>query len=119
VITDLERDAPVQDFAGRVPMVGPADIEIRLVARAPAAGWPATTLEREQVFERLTGGPFALEGVGGQKRRRHGLATLLDWLGAQPGGSWQARWLASGADAAGGTWRQMPERWLATSGRYP
>jgi hypothetical protein len=33
---------------------------------------------------------------------RRGLPVLLDWLGEQPGRTWQQRWLASGADAAGG-----------------
>ena len=33
--------------------------------------------------------------------RAGGLEDLLDWLEAQDGGSWQQRWLASGADAAG------------------
>lgn len=115
MITDLERDVPVQDRAGSVPTVGPAAVETRFVVRAPGAGWPATMLDREQVFQRLTGGPFALESVGGQKRRRQGVGVLLDWLGAQPGESWQDRWLASGADAAGAAWRQVPLRWLRTS----
>ena len=33
--------------------------------------------------------------------RRRGLPVLLDWLEDQPGETWQQRWLASGADAAG------------------
>ena len=40
------------------------------------------------------------------------LGALLDWLAAQDGGSWQQRWLASGADAAGTAWRQQPGCWL-------
>ena len=119
MITDLKRDAPVQDRAGPMSMVGPVGVETRFVTRAPATGWPATALDQERVFEWLTGEPFALDSVGGQKRRRHGAAALLDWLGAQPGQTWQDRWLASGADAAGATWRQVPLRWLRASGRYP
>ena len=119
MITDVERDAPVRDRGGQVPLVGPARAQTRFTPRAPAAGWPGTTLDSEQVLERLTGGSFALEGVGGQKRRRHGVAALLDWLGAQPGQTWQDRWLASGADAAGAAWRQIPARWLRVSVRYP
>ena len=44
------------------------------------------------------------------RRRRGGL--LLDWLDDQPGQTWQERWLASGADAAGADWRQVPAGWL-------
>ena len=42
------------------------------------------------------------------QRRVRGLALLLDWLAAQPGETWQDRWLASSADrpCAGG--RQLP-----------
>jgi integrase len=40
------------------------------------------------------------------------LEALLDWLEAQDGGSWQQRWLASGADAAGAAWWQLARGWL-------
>jgi hypothetical protein len=118
VITAVERDAPVVDRAGLVPTsVVPARVETRFPPRAPATGWPETRLEREQALERLTGGPFALDSVGARKRRRHGVTALLDWLGAQPGQTWQDRWLASGADIAGAEWRDIPTRWLRASGR--
>jgi hypothetical protein len=45
------------------------------------------------------------------------VTALLDWLGAQPGQTWQDRWLASGADAAGAAWRDIPAQWLRASGR--
>ena len=51
-----------------------------------------------------------------QQRRVRGLAMLLDWLAAQPGQSWQERWLASGADRAGAGWRQLPAQWLRDRG---
>jgi hypothetical protein len=75
----------------------------RFPPRPPAAGWPATLQAREQVHEHLAGlapGPAAaMEG-------------LLDWLQAQEGGSWQQRWLASGAGTAGAAWLQLPGDWL-------
>ncbi|MGH3611571.1 MAG: tyrosine-type recombinase/integrase [Pseudonocardia sp.] len=58
-----------------------------------------------------------MESAGAQKERRRGVAALLDWLGAQPGASWQERWLASGADTAGAAWRAIPARWLSAAGR--
>jgi hypothetical protein len=42
-----------------------------------------------------------------------GLEGLLDWLEAQECGSWQQRWLASGADAAGAGWLRLPGQWLS------
>lgn len=65
--------------------------------------WPATDRSREQLLE-------ALEELDGQRdvkeraRRRLAVTLLLDWLGGFPGESWQQRWLASGADAAGRDW---------------
>src|SRR6185312_4238300 len=64
--------------------------------------------ERAEVWERLTSGMFVLDNANSQERRVRGLAWLLDWLADQPGQTWQQRWMASGADAAGGAWRDLP-----------
>jgi integrase len=68
------------------------------------------------VLKRLTRAPFALESAGSQKHRRRELVLLLEWLSEQPGARWQDRWLASGADAAGARWRQLPAQWLRDRG---
>jgi hypothetical protein len=60
--------------------------------------------------------PFVAEVSTKQAKRVHGLRLLLAWLEAQPGASWQERWIASGADSAGAAWRQMPTRWLQEQG---
>jgi hypothetical protein len=52
-----------------------------------------------------------------QARRVRGLTRLLDWLADQPGETWQHRWLASGAEAVGAGWRQVPMSWLHNRGR--
>lgn len=44
---------------------------------------------------------------GELRRRRLGVTLLLDWLSDFPGTTWQQRWLASGADAAGGGWAEL------------
>ncbi len=85
--------------------------------RPVAADWPATRQERGLVREQLMSGPFVLENASSQERRVRGAAWLLEWLTDQPGETWQERWLASGADAAGGAWRQVPIRWLQDRGR--
>ena len=48
--------------------------------------------------------------------QRRGLPVLLDWLGEQPGRTWQQRWLASGAEEAGAGWWQLPARRAGTRG---
>lgn len=61
---------------------------------------------REQLLD-------ALEGIEGRhdakERAMHRLALnlLLDWLVGFDGDSWQQRWLASGADAAGRSWSSL------------
>ncbi len=117
MITDAERDTDVRDHGSPAPPVVPTPVSARFPARPRAAGWPATCEGREQVFDRLTRAPFLLESPGAQKQRRRGLAALLDWLGEQPGASWQDCWLASGADTAGVDWRAIPAQWLRGAGR--
>lgn len=103
------RTTPVQ--------VGPA----RPSARPLETVWPATMQQREQVWARLTCAPFAAaDNPGSHHRGSHelGLGLLLDWLEDQPGNSWQQRWLFSGADADGASWRQVPGTWLAERGHH-
>ncbi|WP_231869115.1 integrase/recombinase [Rhodococcus opacus] len=64
----------------------------------------------------MTRAPFVVDNAHTQKIRLRGLTFLLDWLEAQPGGTWQERWLASGADSAGAGWRKIPARWLQEHG---
>ena len=99
-----------------------ADTTIARVAQAADTGWPAQWEPRpcpqswwqtRQGKEALTGrllGLFTDLGAGRarDKTRRRGLTRLLDWLQRQPGDTWQEKWLASGADAAGSGWADLP-----------
>ena len=85
--------------------------------RPAVTDWPATRQDRDEAFERLTSGIFVLDNEGSQERRRRALKWFLDWLSGQPGETWQQRWMASGADAAGGNWRQEPIAWQREHGR--
>ena len=106
------------------PDVAPAgrrareSMRARFPARPVLASWPATLQGRDAAWELLTRPPFVRDDVKGQQRRVRGLALLLDWLSAQPGGTWQERWLASGADLAGAGWRQLPAAWLRDRGLH-
>lgn len=99
---------------------------------APAAGpsreweqrleeesWWQSHQDREALVERLLGlftDPSA--GLTRDKTRRRGLTKLLDWLQHQPGDTWQERWLASGADAAGFDWTDLPLKGRAPTRRH-
>jgi integrase len=81
------------------------------VPRSGPDRWWQTRQTRVALVERLLG-LFTEPGVGRvrDKTRRRGLSKLLDWLERQPGNTWQDRWLASGADAAGFDWTDLPLR---------
>jgi len=79
--------------------------------------WPATAATAEQVRHRLTSGPFVAAAEATRAGRRRGVAKLLDWLSTFPGDTWQARWLAGGAEQhPGAGWVSLPTGWLATAG---
>ena len=111
----MTADAPA---AGQEAAPGWESARARFPARPTAADWPASRAGREEVWRRLTSPLFTLDNPGSQGNRSRGLTALLDWLADQPGGSWQERWLASGADAAGGEWSQVSARWLRSRSQY-
>jgi Phage integrase family len=89
----------------------------RFPARPVAADWPASRQGRQEVCGQLTRPPFALRSRSSRQHRSAGLDMLLAWLEDQPGQTWQQRWQASGADAAGAGWRRIPARWLEERGQ--
>jgi hypothetical protein len=89
-----------------VVVVGPDMRQLRrsYPPRVCAPRWPSTELSAEAVLARLIAAPFTADVENNREalqRRRRGLRRVLGWLGEQPGDTWQARWLASGADALG------------------
>jgi len=100
------------------PTTPPEAAGARLFARPSGSGWPATRQERDAVWAWLTGAPFAPQRRSGRHPGAYGrgVALLLDWLEAQPGTTWQDRWLLSGADTAGRPWRNIPVGWLSERG---
>jgi integrase len=89
-----------------------AELLARFPSRPAAASWPATLATRQQVLSRLLAPPFALDNPASQQGRRLGLVTVVNWLEAQPGDSWQDRWLGSGAETRG-DWRELITGWKA------
>ena len=69
--------------------------------------WPETGQDRAELEERLSSPPFPPASAEVRRSMRRGLASLLDWLEQQPGSTWQDRWLASGAEAAGPAWTDL------------
>ncbi|HWM95459.1 MAG TPA: site-specific integrase [Streptosporangiaceae bacterium] len=98
-------DGPAAGTAQRIEPDRPQEWEPRPFPE----GWWQTRQDRDALAGRLLAtftGPMA--GRGRDQTRRRGLAKLLDWLQSQPGDTWQDRWLASGADAAGSGWAELP-----------
>jgi integrase len=98
--------------AAAVGLAGYRAARTRFPPRPAAAAWPATTHGREQVLGQLTGGAAGQQGAAG-------IEALLGWLEDQEGGTWQERWLASGAESLGAAWLQLPAQWLHRRGGHP
>lgn len=70
--------------------------------------WIATQQGGEEVLAQVA----ALDVEASRKeslRRVQGVRLILAWLASFAGETWQQRWLASGADAAGKTWTDLPD----------
>jgi len=70
--------------------------------------WIATQQGGEEVLAQVA----ALDVEASRKellRRVQGVRLILAWLAGFAGETWQQRWLASGADAAGKTWTDLPD----------
>jgi hypothetical protein len=107
-----------RDHAGGRPDSQMAGLSRRFPPRpAQDHGWPATSQRRGHVLARLFAPPFTAGQDGLQSSRRIGLTKLVHWLEEQPGRTWQDRWVASGADAAGNlAWRELAAAWLRDTG---
>jgi hypothetical protein len=94
-----------------------AGLSRRFPPRAPGEDWPAAGQRRGHVLARLLAPPFTAGRDDMQSSRRIGLTKLVHWLEEQPGRTWQDRWVASGADAAGNLgWRELAGSWLRDTG---
>jgi hypothetical protein len=102
--------------AGQTGAQSGAQWAARFPPRPVAASWPATRASRTQVLARLLAAPFALDNAGSQQTRRMGVLTVVSWLQAQAGTTWQQRWAASGAEAAS-DWRDLVTDWAAGRAR--
>ena len=70
------------------------------------ASWEETRVSRGGVLARVLAAPFAFESSNHQAEVRRGICSVLDWLAAMPGQTWQQRWTASGAEDAA-DWRPL------------
>jgi len=89
----------------------------RYPPRPVVADWPASAADRSEVVALVASASSGLAARSWRSRER-GLGRGLDWLADQPGRSWQERWVASGADAAGERWADGPAIWLQARGEH-
>jgi integrase len=90
----------------------------RYPPRAPEPSWRVTRQDGDLLLARMLELPFT--GKDQRVRRRRGLVSVIEWLAAHPGQTWQERWQATGADALGnaGWWRPSLDRLQAGSMRH-
>jgi hypothetical protein len=83
----------------------------------PAPGeWLATRLGPDAVLGLITRPPFTAPNPGTRNMQIRGANLAVDWLAGHPGGTWQQRWLASGAQDAARDWKEDCASWLDTRG---
>lgn len=90
----------------------------RYPARDVPVSWPGTCLDRDVLVSRLLAPPFTDPAM--RVRRTRGVVSVVDWLGDQPGRTWQERWQATGADALGNAdwWRPFIDGLQSGSQRH-
>ena len=90
----------------------------RYPPRAAEPSWRVTRQDGGLLLARMLELPFT--GRDQRVRRRRGLVSVIEWLAAHPGQTWQERWQATGADALGnaGWWRPSLDRLQAGSMRH-
>jgi integrase len=102
------------------PVSGPdmQQLHRRYPARAAGPSWPGTRQDGDLLLARMLELPFT--GKEQRVRRRRGLVSVIEWLAAHPGQTWQERWQATGADALGnaGWWQPSLDRLQAGSMRH-
>jgi len=106
----------LQEPAVTGSLAGPTGQPAGFVPRPGPRSWPATRRTREQAQAVLVSLPAPADTADDPGKRQVGAGLLLDWLADQPGGSWQDRWQASGAEQAGRDWRQLPIGWVRGRG---
>ena len=74
---------------------------------APAA-WVETQLDRVTLADLAWRLPVGAQDADKRALRRFATDRLLGWLEGWPGASWQERWQASGSEALGRSWVEVP-----------
>ncbi len=80
--------------------------------------WPTTDLGADEVIALVLTKSNAPRGSRRWTDLQRGLGWLLGWLSEAEGTSFQERFVASGAQAAGADWHVLPIRWLERQGEY-
>ncbi|MFN2496919.1 MAG: hypothetical protein ABR608_13580 [Pseudonocardiaceae bacterium] len=90
----------------------------RYPAREVPSSWAGTCADRDLLLARVLTPPFTDAAM--RVRRTRGVMSVVDWLGGQPGQTWQERWQASGADELGNAdwWRPFIDRLQSGSQRH-
>jgi integrase len=102
------------------PVSGPdmQQLHRRYPPRALETTWRVTRQDGDLLLARMLQLPFT--DTDQRVRRRRGLVSVIEWLAAHPGQTWQERWQATGADALGNAewWRPSLDRLQGGSMRH-
>lgn len=80
--------------------------------------WRVTDLGRAEVLDLVLVASGEVERSRRWTELRQGLFLVLDWLGEQPGSSWQERFAQSGAERSRAEWVALGKQWLEEREEY-
>lgn len=90
-----------------------AELRACFPARPLESSWPQTEQSMEQILKRLEDPLVRADKAGTRQEHYRGVAKLLEWLASTGDGSWQERWIASGAEELNGQeWLRLPVEWI-------
>ncbi|MHB8290644.1 MAG: tyrosine-type recombinase/integrase [Acidimicrobiales bacterium] len=108
----------IVDPARETPRSSPIELPDRYLARKVGMHWPTTDLGGDEVTGLVLAKSNAPPGSRRWTDLERGLTWLLAWLCEAEGASFQERFIASGAEAAGADWHVLAIRWLERRGEY-
>lgn len=120
--TDADLDRLAIPGAGYKPtsLHAAADLARRFPARLAQAGWAETRRSRGQVLAMISAPPLMRESAPDQAFHYRGTRAVLARLSEFPGDTWQDRFLASTASAAGNAeWKDAAATWWSAACSSP
>ncbi|MHB8288573.1 MAG: tyrosine-type recombinase/integrase [Acidimicrobiales bacterium] len=117
-VTQTSELKPIVDLTRESPASFPIELNDQYPARKVGMHWKTTDLDADKAISLVLAKSNAPRGSRQWTDLQRGLTWLLGWLWEAEGTSFEERFVASGAEAAGADWHVLPIQWLERRGEY-